>query len=229
MKLCENKQTFYALIETVAVEYGIAAAVVEKDYYVTLLLAELKERLPYLIFKGGTSLSKCHKIIDRFSEDIDLTLDEEHFTVGNKRKVKSAILDARVALGFKVTNEEDIRSRRDYNIYEIEYPRHYFSAGIKPTINAETVYIQKSYPHEVKPATSLVYDYVSEQGNEQFVLTYTELKPFDVAVQTIERTLVDKVFAVCDYKIDGRIYRNSRHIHGNFSLGARAFTSKSLL
>lgn len=140
-------------------------------------------------------------------------MDEEHFTVGNKRKVKSAILDACVALGFKVTNEEDIRSRRDYNIYEIEYPRHYFSAGIKPTINAETVYIQKSYPHEVKPATSLVYDYVSEQGNEQFVLTYTELKPFDIAVQTIERTLVDKVFAVCDYKIDGRIYSNSRHIY----------------
>ena len=79
--------------------------------------------------------------------------------------------------------------------------------------SVEMVYIQKSYPHEVKPATSLVYDYVSEQGNEQFVLTYTELKPFDIAVQTIERTLVDKVFAVCDYKIDGRIYSNSRHIY----------------
>ena len=60
MKLCENKQTFYALIETVAVEYGIAAAVVEKDYYVTLLLAELKERLPYRFSRAAR---RCQNVI----------------------------------------------------------------------------------------------------------------------------------------------------------------------
>ena len=49
----------------------MSPAIIEKDYYVTLVLCELAKQVPDLLFKGGTSLSKCHKIIDRFSEDID--------------------------------------------------------------------------------------------------------------------------------------------------------------
>ena len=48
---------------------------IEKDYYVTMLLKNMARRLPFLVFKGGTSLSKCYQIIHRFSEDIDLTVD----------------------------------------------------------------------------------------------------------------------------------------------------------
>lgn len=55
--------------------WNIAPALIEKDYYVTLILKRLNEEIPGLLFKGGTSLSKCYKLIDRFSEDIDLTLD----------------------------------------------------------------------------------------------------------------------------------------------------------
>ena len=47
----------------------------QKDYYVTVLLKLLAEKIPFIVFKGGTSLSKCHKVIRRFSEDIDLTID----------------------------------------------------------------------------------------------------------------------------------------------------------
>ena len=53
----------------------MSQAIIEKDYYVTLVLRELAKQVPNLLFKGGTSLSKCYKIIDRFSEDIDITLD----------------------------------------------------------------------------------------------------------------------------------------------------------
>lgn len=55
---------------------SLPEAVIEKDYYVTMLLQELANRLPFLVFKGGTSLSKCYKVIQRFSEDIDLAVDE---------------------------------------------------------------------------------------------------------------------------------------------------------
>ena len=48
-------------------------AVIEKDYYVTMILKQLAANAPDGVFKGGTSLSKCHKIIDRFSEDIDIS------------------------------------------------------------------------------------------------------------------------------------------------------------
>ena len=76
MKLHKNKESFIQALAETAAYFNIAAALVEKDYFVTFILREINQRAPGLLFKGGTSLSKCHKIIDRFSEDIDLTLDE---------------------------------------------------------------------------------------------------------------------------------------------------------
>ena len=58
---------------------GINATAIEKDWWVTLALNALfnGSYSSHLVFKGGTSLSKCWHIIDRFSEDIDLALDRE--------------------------------------------------------------------------------------------------------------------------------------------------------
>lgn len=228
MRLFENKETFYGLIDTVAAETGISAAQIEKDYFITLLLSELAKRLPNLLFKGGTSLSKCHKAIERFSEDIDLTLDQYHFTQGQKRKVKCALLDACDVLGIKVLNVEKTRSRRDYNNYEIQYPIKYFAEDVKPIIKAETVYIQKAYPDEVMPVTSLLYDYLKGQGNESFITAYSELQPFNIRIQTLERTFVDKVFAICDYKISNTITRNSRHVYDLYRLLSRVCLDDNL-
>ena len=62
-------------VNEVASRRGISPVVVEKDLWVTWTLARLHEvpGMPRLTFKGGTSLSKVHGLIDRFSEDIDLT------------------------------------------------------------------------------------------------------------------------------------------------------------
>lgn len=46
--------------------FDIDPALVEKDYFVTLFLRKAVERIPGLVFKGGTSLSKCFSFIDRF-------------------------------------------------------------------------------------------------------------------------------------------------------------------
>jgi len=57
---------------------GITEVLVEKDFWVCLLLKtifENNELNKQLIFKGGTALSKCYKLINRFSEDVDLILD----------------------------------------------------------------------------------------------------------------------------------------------------------
>lgn len=56
---------------------GYPAYVIEKDFWVTYILDTLFNRTNHkhrILFKGGTSLSKCYKLIDRFSEDIDLSL-----------------------------------------------------------------------------------------------------------------------------------------------------------
>ena len=73
--LHNDKDTFEQIILKVSNETGIEASIVEKDYYVTLFLKRIIELQPNIIFKGGTSLSKCYKLINRFSEDIDLNID----------------------------------------------------------------------------------------------------------------------------------------------------------
>ena len=58
----------------------IGAGVIEKDFWVCWTLKHLFGLGPspaQLIFKGGTSLSKAYAVIERFSEDIDVSLSRE--------------------------------------------------------------------------------------------------------------------------------------------------------
>jgi len=70
-------------LQQASAESGIPIKAIEKDWWVTLVIRAIfqSKYAPYLLFKGGTSLSKCWKLIDRFSEDIDLALDRDYFGV----------------------------------------------------------------------------------------------------------------------------------------------------
>ena len=77
LKLSAEEKYYY--INETAKKIGLPFQSVEKDWWVTQTLAIIFS-MPYaqsLVFKGGTSLSKAWKIIERFSEDIDLVLDRE--------------------------------------------------------------------------------------------------------------------------------------------------------
>ena len=64
MILHENKDYFARVLADAAAYMGLQdIGIVEKDYYVTLFLKRITQRVPGVIFKGGTSLSKCHKAI----------------------------------------------------------------------------------------------------------------------------------------------------------------------
>lgn len=74
-------------------ETGWPQAAIEKDFWVTLMLRELfalPTHAERLTFKGGTSLSKAWKLIDRFSEDVDLTLDRDALGFGGDRSPEAA-------------------------------------------------------------------------------------------------------------------------------------------
>ena len=65
------------VIQQTAIALNASSVMVEKDFWVCWLLGLLfadPELAPHIVFKGGTSLSKVHAAIDRFSEDIDLSL-----------------------------------------------------------------------------------------------------------------------------------------------------------
>ncbi len=212
MVLHKTSENFDIAIRAASRYFNVSPAIVEKDYYVTLVLSELAKQVPELLFKGGTSLSKCHKIIDRFSEDIDITLDSEHQSQGKRKNLKYTIVEICNTLGLNLLNESETRSRRDYNCYKIDYAARHSLSGLNPQLLVETVFIVKAFPDEIKQATSMIYDYLKAMGNEEAIEQY-ELAPFNIRVQTLDRTLVDKVFALCDYMLDNKTERQSRHIY----------------
>src|SRR3954469_15307783 len=70
-----NHPQFADLIRIVAAEKGIDPALAEKDYWIMHSLYGLQQLGLTFQLKGGTSLSKGHKAIDRFSEDIDILIE----------------------------------------------------------------------------------------------------------------------------------------------------------
>jgi Nucleotidyl transferase AbiEii toxin, Type IV TA system len=69
------------LFNETAARMGLNPVVVEKDFWVCWILKQvftIKEFSSRLVFKGGTSLSKCFNLIQRFSEDIDIAVDFEN-------------------------------------------------------------------------------------------------------------------------------------------------------
>jgi len=73
MILHKDEVNFRESVLRTSGHFKIASNIIVKDYFVTLFLKTLETNFPNFIFKGGTSLSKCYKEINRFSEDIDLS------------------------------------------------------------------------------------------------------------------------------------------------------------
>lgn len=81
-----DDETRYELIRATAADTHMSPGIVEKDFWVCIVLDELFNRSEYaskLTFKGGTSLSKAYSLIQRFSEDVDLILDWREIGYGS--------------------------------------------------------------------------------------------------------------------------------------------------
>lgn len=204
----ENYSEWKEIIETVAREIGRNEQMVEKDTIQSMFLHELaKSELPF-VFKGGTSLSKAYNLIDRFSEDIDLSMNRRP-TQSERVKSRDLVISIADTLGLVLTNPDDIKSRYDYNKYVFKYDSMF--AEIPLEIIIETSYYQAVYPVEKHVVGSFIGKFCEERN-------ITLPIPFEAAtvvmnVQSVERTFVDKVFAVCDYKIQNMQDRDSRHLY----------------
>ena len=164
--LHNDKTVFLQAVNLVTAKNGIRAEIVEKDYYVTVILRLLSERLPFIVFKGGTSLSKCHGAIKRFSEDIDVTIDTT-ISQGQKKKVKDAVVEIAEILGLSIPNIGETRSRRDYNRYEIAYEpvQSVEDYAVQPRVILETSYTAVSFPTVLLPVRSYIGDMMARSGN----------------------------------------------------------------
>ena len=199
-------------ISTIAGATGLTSTIIEKDYYVTLILRLLARRLPFIVFKGGTSLSKCHHVIKRFSEDIDLTIDTK-ITQGEKARVKAALQAIAQELSLTIENLDEVWTRRNYNRYVIAYPSVVSLVNdiTQAQIIVETSYKTISYPVQELQVANYIGEYFSH--DHEALIQELQLDKFTMKVQNINRTLADKVFALADYYLQGRTERHSRHLY----------------
>ena len=215
--LHENKDEFANAINLASERSHVLPIAVEKDYYVTLILRGLSEKLGFVVFKGGTSLSKCHRAIKRFSEDIDITIDSK-LSQGQMKKLKEAIKSIAVNLHLSIPNIDETRSRRSYNRYILEYESVLTTNDdpVQSAVLLETSFAEVSFPTVVLPVHSYIGDMMTEEAPE--ALQGFLLDPFEMKVQGLDRTLADKVFAICDYYLQNRVKKHSRHIYDIYKL-----------
>lgn len=217
MFLHEDKKQFSHIINRVSYQTGRMGKMIEKDYYVTMILRLLSSEMPFVVFKGGTSLSKCYKIISRFSEDIDVTVDQ-NLSQGQKKKLKYGIVDAIQQMGLEILNLNETRSRRDYNRYIVAYesvlPK--LNETVQPVIYLETSFTTIAFPTVIMLVDSMIGDMLKAEAPE--LLERYGLNAFCMKVQGLDRTLADKVFAVCDYYLQNRVRKHSRHLYDIYKL-----------
>lgn len=252
----EQQEFKLRILDQVTAITGLPAFVVEKDWWVCIVLKAVfqSQYANSIIFKGGTSLSKAYQIIERFSEDIDLIIDR-HLLGFDELDTKSKIKKLRKASGGFVINEfrnELITQLQSLGIpgefYEIKYNEHVddtsdpntleiYYHSVTPVNNA---YIQKrvllelgarslTEPSERRPVVSFL--------DEQFNNLSFAMPAFDVQVVVPSRTFIEKMLLLHEEfsKPIGKIRtdRLTRHLYDLEKLmdtiyGAAAFADNEL-
>lgn len=210
MSFCNksNEQMWKEIIETISLEIKKNRMMIEKDVVQSMFLFELSKSAMPFVFKGGTSLSKAYCLIDRFSEDIDISLSRS-VNQSEKKKIKEDIVNIGKFLNLKLINEDKIKSRFDYNKYIFEYESLF--GGKMVEIIVETNFFEVSYPINKLKINNYVGSFLNNNNND---LNFNfEGNSFDFEVQSLERTFIDKVFVICDYRIQNMADRDSRHLY----------------
>lgn len=215
----ENKELFRDAILLTSQKLEVSEDIVEKDYYVTMILKELSQIEYPIVFKGGTSLSKAFHIIDRFSEDIDITFTE-HLGEAKRKKLKyKMMIPLAEKLGLVIKNIDLVESDKDLNHYDFYYESVVGDRvinAIPPFVKVETALMSYAFPTEEKELGNYLLEALGSDEQE-FISTF-ELSAFPMRVQSLNRTLIDKMFAVCDYYLLGKNRRNARHLYDIYKL-----------
>ena len=203
------------IIEASSDYFSISYANIEKDIHICKLLKRISENeaLDHTIFRGGTSLSKCWNVVDRFSEDIDYSII---YPIGDskRRRFKYELIDICNDLNLDITNINEIRSRRTMNRYDIKYP------SIVENDNS-IIYLEMSaFSISLFSIEKEVQSYIGEYLDKNTNVNSKDygLEPFVVKTQTLEKTFADKVFALCDYALTSRFAKGSRHIYDLYKI-----------
>lgn len=224
-------------INRAALETGLKEKAIEKDWWVTVVLRALfqGQYRDHILFKGGTSLSKCFNLIERFSEDIDLVLKrdllgyEGTLSKGKIKDLRKAAADFAsskllTSLQTELSNlgvptnlvtielkpEKEKQSPNDPQIIFVRYPSLY------PPVEyiAEAVQIELSARSLIDPYTNCTINSILSEKMDSSVLAENA---FDVPAVEPRRTFLEKIFLIHEEfqiapeKQDS--FRKSRHFY----------------
>lgn len=218
MFLHHDRDIFRTRLLDASLKLGFTEHQIEKDYYLFLILKSLKKNsdLP-IVFKGGTSLNQAFQVINRFSEDLDLGLDfgdKKRVGNGSRKRFKKDILNTLKSLELEILNLPDLQSDRDFNRYFVSYESCLKDNGFETQIRVETMLAYNPVPSIER--TILPY------LERHFYNTKT-FNPYDslriqFCTQSLERTFLDKLFAIADYTVKQDFLRNSRHLYDIYKI-----------
>lgn len=198
MTLFRDRRDFDATIDAAAERLGVDAVITEKDYWVSQILRSLADQFPGdFIFKGGTSLSKCYGLIQRFSEDIDLLIRPgERGRNATDRMLKNMAEAAGGALDCPPESIERVESGLgEHRKVRVFYPTSRPGlAGVKPGVLLEMGVRGGEQPHKELAAGCLLSDILMQAGED--ISSYEDLQPVVVPVLHPGRTLLEKLAVV---------------------------------
>ena len=200
MKLHENKDLFKDAVIATSQLKGIAEIYVEKDYWITLSLYSIfsNEIGDFCIFKGGTALSKCNHLIDRFSEDIDIVLLKQGNESSNQLKSKLKKITKIVGNNIPeietegITNKKGMIRKTAHN-----YPRIFkgLFGQIRDNLIVEATWLGSFEPFEKGKVNSMIYEMMIKTNQQQIAIEYG-LTPFEVNVLSPKRTFCEKIMSL---------------------------------
>ena len=218
MKLHLEPLAFETLLLDAFERTGIRADIIEKDYYVTLLLKELAEKQKDVpaYFKGGTALYKALGSIRRFSEDIDLTVSVEDCSNSQaKRRLERAALEYSCLARDKADQDNDNRKGSITSVYKYNSVVDIDSEDALQRfgrVKVEATSFTVSEPFEPMPIAPILFNMATDEQKKILTDTY-EVGPFAIATIKLERIFVDKVFAAEFYFLRESYFDVAKHLY----------------
>lgn len=200
MNLHENKTLFRQAVQFTADQMKIPAIYVEKDYWVTYALFTIfnNDIGKDTVFKGGTALSKCYNMIERFSEDIDLVVLRREGETDSKLKSKLKAISTVVETVLPEVTIEGIThkmgmNRKTAHSYNKEFKGDY--GQVRDVIILESTWLGYYEPYTTKGIVSFVGQMMLD-NKQSDIAKENGLLPFDLLALEPIRTICEKIMSL---------------------------------
>lgn len=182
-------------VTRIAEATGIPPSHLEKDYWVTEVLRGAshasRETGCSVVFKGGTSLSKAHHLIQRFSEDVDLIVVLPAGGAKAKDTTLKAFVDgAASATGLAPTTDAATTTKGVKRTVTLAYPTEHKSGVLRSGVMMELGTRGGALPQRRLAIQSLITEHAETVG---LPIDFDEAEPISLLVLEPVRTLVDKL------------------------------------